>query len=251
MSEEELAAAIDAAVAEAVAAADEVATATTAAAMDGSVTTEETVTVEVVLSGAEEAIALAEALISAYGQTYGAYAAEVLDTLEDIENELEAIAESTEEVAGILEQGTEAATAAIAQIQAAASAASATAAQLQTRLQDWGETLEIERGNRAATAIATQPSHIAADRPEAIQNTLDYIETVRAGLADGAISSGELTAIAQKGANASAGIRAYGGPQLNGVADSIDALTGQIARGDLPQAQTDLNALQHSLPGRR
>jgi hypothetical protein len=247
MSEEELAAAIDAAVAAAVAATQDAAAATTNVASDGTVTYDETVTVEVTLTNAEEALAMAEALVAAYNQTYGAYAAEALDTLNGIESDLEAMADSTEAIYAIMEQGSETASAAIDQIQSAAATASAHATQIQAQTQQWREAAQAEREGRAAQILATQPSQIAGDRQGAMQSAMEYVDSVRGGLADGVISGGELSDIAQKGANASASIKAHGGPQLKQVGDSIDSMTGKIARGDLPQVQKELPTLESSL----
>jgi hypothetical protein len=155
MSEEELAAAIDAAVTAAVAATQDAAAATTNVASDGSVSYDETVTVEVTLTNAEEALAMAEALVAAYDQTYGAYAAEALDTLDGIGSELEAMAESTEAIYAILEQGSETASAAIDQLQSAAATANANAAQIQAQTQQWREMAQAEREGRAAQILAT------------------------------------------------------------------------------------------------
>jgi hypothetical protein len=99
--------------------------------------------------------------------------------------------------------------------------------------------------------LATQPTQIASDRLGAIQSAITYVETTRSGLADGVVSAGELSSIAQAGANASASIQAHGGPQLQGVAGSIDGLTAQIARGELPQAKGGLDSIEASLPGQR
>jgi len=250
LSEEELAALIDAAVAEAVAATEEATTATDAAASDGTITYDETVTVEVVLVGAEEAIAAAESLIAAYDDLYGAYASESLSTLEEIEEDLNTIAEGVELMMQILEQGDEVASAAIEQILAAVQAADVSAAEIQAQSEGWLEALQAELENRAAAALAVQATEIATDRQDAIQSALKYIETVRSSLADNTISREELSAISLAGANASAGLRAQGGPQLQNLAGSIDALTTQIARGQLPQAKGSLGALEASVPRR-
>jgi len=250
LSEEELAALIDAAVAEAVAATAGATTAVDAAASDGTITYDETVTVEVVLVGAEEAVATAEALIEAYYGMYGAYASETLGTLEEIEEDLNAIAEGVEFMVQTLEQGSEAASAAIGQIQAAVQAANGNAAEIQAQAGDWLGALQAERENRAAAALAVQSTEVATDRQGAIQSALKYVETVRSSLADNAVSREEMSAIALDGANASASIRAQGGPQLQNLAGSIDALTTQIARGELPQAKGNLGALEASVPRR-
>jgi hypothetical protein len=250
LSEEELAALIDAAVAEAVTATEQATTAADAAASDSTITVDETVTVEVALASAEEAIALAEALIVAYYDIYGAYASETLGTLEEIEDDLNTIVEALELMMQVLEQGDEVASAAIEQILAAVEAADISAAEIQAQSEGWFETLQAELDNRAAAALAVQPTEIATDRQGAVQSTLTYIETVRSSLADNVISQEERPAIELAGANASASIRAQGGPQLQNLAGSIDALTTQIARGELPQAQGSLGALEASVPRR-
>jgi hypothetical protein len=250
LSEEELAALIDAAVAEAVTATEAATTAMDAVASDGTITVEETVTVEVVLVGAEEAVALAEALIVTYYDLYGAYASETLGTLEEVEEDLNTIAEGVELMLQMLEQGSEVASAALEQIQAAVGVANASAAEIRAQSDGWFEALQIELDNRAAAALAVQATEIATDRQGAIQSAFAYVETVRAALADSVISQGELSAIALAGANASAGLKAQGGPQLQNLAGSIDALTAQIARGELPQAKGSLGALESSVPRR-
>jgi hypothetical protein len=190
---------------------------------------------------------MAEALMAAYDQIYGDYAAEALNTLNAIESDLEAMAASTQAIYSILEQGSEAASAATDQLQNAAATASANAAQIQAQTQQWREAAQTEREGRAAQILATQPSQIAGDRHGAMQSAMEYVDSVRGGLADGTISRGELSDIAQKGANASASIRANGGPQLKPVGDSIDAMTGKIARGELPQVQKELPTVESSL----
>lgn len=250
LSEEELAALIDEAVAEAVAATVGATAAMDAAASDSTITVDETVTVEVALAGAEEAIALAEALIVAYYDVYGAYASETVGTLEEIEDDLNTIAEGVELMMQMVEQGSEAATAAIGQIQAAVQAANVSAAEIQAQVGGWQEALRAERGNREAAALAVQPTEIATNRKDAIQSTLKYVETVRASLADNTISREELSVISLAGANASAGLKAQGAPQLQNLAGSVDALTAQIARGEVPQAKGNLGALEASVPRR-
>lgn len=250
MTEEELAAAIEEAVLAAMVATNQAAAATNEAANDGTVSYEETVTVEVSLANADEALALAEALIVAYYDIYGVYASEAFYALSAIENELVAIEDDIETITQIVIQGGEAASAAIEQIQAAAVAAITNQAQVGVQIQGWHDALQAEIETRAANALATQPDQVASDRVGAIQSAFQYLEVVQTGLADGAISPEELSGIAQAGANASASIRAHGGPGLESVADSIDGVTTQVARGDLPQAKGSLSALESSLPRR-
>ncbi len=250
MSEEELAAASDAAVTAAVAATQQATAATTTASSDGAISAEETVNVQVTLTNAEEALALAESLVGAYNQLYGEYASETLSTLQAIEDDLTVMSENSQAIAATLEQGSEAASAAITKIKMAADAANAGATQAQAHSKGWLAKVQGELESRASGALAAQPTEIAADRAGALQSAAKYLETVRAGLADGKISPAELTQIAQSGANASASIKAQGGPQLQNLAGSIDGITQQVARGDLPQARKGVDGLAGALPRR-
>jgi len=250
MSEEELAAAIDAAVAEALAAADAATTTSADAASDGALTVEETLAIEVTLTNAQEAIALAEELIALYDQVYGAYAEEALAILLAMEADLQAIYDDLDAVLVLIEQGAEAATAAWAQIEAALQAADENIAAIQEQAQGWLEALQVELESRSAEALAVQATQIAANRAEALQSAQLYAETLRATLADYSVSQSELAALAQAGANAVAGLQAYGGPQLQGLADSINAMTAQVATGQWPQVQISLSAFEAALPSR-
>jgi hypothetical protein len=248
MSEEELAALIDAAVAEALAASEAASTTTSDATSDGTISADETVSIEIALDNADEALALAEYLITLYADVYGEYASETLALLLEIEEDLQTIAQASVEMSALLETGSEAATAAIAQLEAALVAMDANVAAVQAQAQGWLELLQVELENRSAAALTAQASEIASNRAEAIQSALSYAETVRAALADSYVSQGELAAIAQANANAMASLLAQGGPQLQSLTGSIEALTAQVARGQWPQAQLNLGALESSLP---
>ena len=250
MTEEELAAAIDAAVAEALAASEAATTTSTDAASDGTLTVEETVAVEIMLTNAEEAILLAEELIALYYQVYGPYAQEVLTILLTMEEDLEAIYDDLDAVLALIEGGAEAASAALEQIEAALQEADQDIAAIQEQTQVWMTALQAELESRAEAVLAIQASEIPANRAEAILSAQQYAETLYAALADYSVSEGELAAIAQAGANAAAGLKAYGGPQLQGLADSINSLTAQVATGQWPQVQVDLSSFQAALPSR-
>jgi hypothetical protein len=64
---------------------------------------------------------------------------------------------------------------------------------------------------------------------------------------DQKISPQELAAIAQLGANAAAGLQNNGGPKLQGLSANINDITGQLARGQVPQAAAGLGALEGAL----
>ena len=257
MTEEELADLIDEAVVEATAATQECATAATEAATDETVTQEEVDTVEVYVVDAEEAIAYAEELIYAYYSLYGELATETLILLQAIEEDLAtltgeaaAIEAALQEIDTTLEQGLALAEETITQLEAAAQAASVQAAEIQAQNQTWIQNLQTELENRAAAVLAVQPDNIATDRQAAILSAFDYVDAVREGLADDMISQTELANIALLGANASASLNAHGGPQLQRLPSSINDITGQIARGQTPQAKANLGSLESALGAR-
>ncbi|MFQ6100821.1 MAG: hypothetical protein ACE5OS_06250 [Anaerolineae bacterium] len=254
MTEEELAALIDQAVAEATAATQECSTTTTETTADGTVTQEEADALETYVTDAEEAIAYAEELIYAYYDLYGELATETITLLQAIEEDLTVLAEDIatvnamlQEINTALEQGLAVAEESITQLEATAQAASTRAAEIQPQAQSWLQDLQAELESRAATALSIQPDNIPADRQAALQAAFDYVDGVRQALDDDRISQAELADIAQLGANASAGLNAHGGSQLQRLSGSINDITGQIARGQMPQARANVGNLEASL----
>lgn len=257
LTEEELAAMIDQAAAEAATATSACAGSATQASADGTVTPEEAVTIQVYLVDAEQAIAYAEELVTTYYGLYGELASETLVLLQAIESDLAAMAQNTAAIAAALNeinatlaQGLTLAEESIAQLQAAAQAANQQVVQAQAQREAWRQALQTEIEARATTALAVPPSQIATDRAEALRSAFDYLDAVRAALADDALSSAELADITQRGANARASLEAQGGPRLNQAPATIDQVTAQLARGQVPQAQANLGTLEGMLGDR-
>ncbi|OQY18783.1 MAG: hypothetical protein B6I35_12540 [Anaerolineaceae bacterium 4572_32.2] len=255
MSEEELAALIDKAVNEAVAATEEAAAETESATTDGSLSQEEVQAIEETLALAEEAIALAEELIYVYSDLYVALAQEALVVLQETEQLLAettkliaAITEILIDVDQILDQGAQVTPETIDELAALAEAAEANAAKIQTQYATWFDDLLAEFDERAAAALAIPPTEIATNRREAINSAYDYIEAVTSSLADNKISAQELSALTQAGANASASLKAQGGPQLQNLVASLNDITAKIVQGQLPDIQGLLATLQAALP---
>ena len=257
LTEEELAAIIDQAVAEAMAASEAASTATTQATSDDAVTQEELAALEALVAEAEATLDAAFAVLDAYYDLYGDLAEETLAVLTAIENDLNALVASTEalvqlldEIDQTLQQGLALAQETIDQLESAAQQAGATLDDLQTQAQTWLTTLQGELADRADKALETQPTDVARDRIGAIRSGFAYLDSVKTALADGRVVKDELSAIAQAGANASASLKARGGAELQSLADSIDALTAQLARGELPQAKVSLDSLEQLMPPR-
>lgn len=269
MSEEELEALIDDSVEQAVAATEASAQAASTAAADDTVTSDEVETVEVYVQLAEETIAYAEDVLETYGQLYAESSAEMTASLNAIEQELAALNESAaslatslEEISTTLEAGLTLAEESIAQLENAAAQAQSTADQAQAQAQVWQSSLQAQaqRAKDAQAALASQPAdfsaliqtiqpqQMAADLPAALQMSRSFVEVAQRSLADGRIDQNEILAIAQAGANASAGLKGFGGPQLQGMAGSIDSVTGALARNDLLGARQGLEGISGQLP---
>lgn len=247
MTEEELAVAIDTAVAEAVASTQQATAVTEASAADGSITIEETMTLEISWADAEEAIDLARNLIVAYNGAYGGYSLDVAAALQETVGYLDHIDEVAEAMLALLAQGSEAVSGAIQWVQSTLPTIQANTAGIRARAQGWLEMLQRELENRVAAALGVEPTEIATNRQEAIQSALAYLAEVRSSLLDSHISQEELSSIAQAGANAIASLKAHGGVLLGKVTGAIEALTAEIARGEWPKVQLNLGALESLL----
>ncbi len=252
LSEEELAALIDQAVAEALAASETASNSTTACTTDGIVTAEEVTDTYAYVYDSYYAVAYAEELIEAYYEYYGDYADSALNELQEIEEDLSAIAASTEEIAAILDDGAEAATAAIEQLNAAA-------AQTQTQLQDaqakaatWQQTIKTNLDQRENDILNMTPNQTATNPAEALNQAHDFLETFKTALGDGQFSPEELLNIGQLSANVRASFEQLGGRggEFGNFQGAIENLTRQAARGDWGSARSGIGDLERSLPAR-
>jgi hypothetical protein len=257
MPEEELATEIQDAVDEAAAAAEDCSTAAASSAADDTITAEEAAEMEDYAMEAELAIAYAEELIDDYYALYGELATETLALLVEIEDDLDTMADEVAalnavlvEIDRALEDGLALTEETIEQLETVAQAASVKAAEIQAQNEEWITDLQTELENRATAVLAVEPDQIAGSRQEALQMAFQYVDGVREGLADGKITQPELADIAQLGANASSGLQAHGGPQLQQLPGSIDTITEQLARGQVPQAKASLGGLESALGDR-
>ncbi len=269
MTEEELQALVDESVEQAVAATEASAASAATATSDDVVTSEEVETVEVSVQLAEETIAYAEEVLATYGDLYADSSAEMVAALAGIEQELAtlnqsaaSIATSLEEISATLDAGLALAEESIAQLESAATDAQATVAQAQAQAAVWQTALQTQadRAHAAQMALPTQPTDLtaliqniqpqqmASDLPAALQMTRSFAEVAQRSLADGAIDQNEIRAIAQAGVDVSAGLKSFGGPQVQGLADNITGVTSALARNDLPAARQGLDGLNAQMP---
>ena len=254
MTDEELAILVDQAVTAAAVAAEQSAQAASGATVDKTLTPEEVQTIEMYLAGTDEALAYVDELVSVYTDLYGNLATEAVAELKEIEQTLNGIEENTqalteavEAVSDSLDQGVELAEETINQIEAAAQAAGAQATEAQAQAQTWLADYQATLDSRIATAVAMPATETATDLKEAVEDALAFFTAGQTALADGRITTAELTEIAQQGANASAGLDASGLPPLQDLAARIEGITTQFARGDVTQAHAQLERFGASL----
>jgi hypothetical protein len=239
MSEAELTALVDQAVAEAMAAAAQYSTAATAATTDSAVTTDEVQTVEVYYMGAEEAIAEAEELLTQYGNLYATTAETGLAELQEIEQALTEVSTGVTElnaqlaaINSTLAQGLELAESTIAEVQATAQTVSQQVQTAQGQLQTW-------QANHQPP-VPANPA--AAGHPQvALQSLFEFTQSGQQMLGDNQLTPAELSQLTELGSAAGANLGASGAPQLQQLTGLIETVTGHAAAGNLTETATGLN----------
>lgn len=266
LTEEELAALIDQAVAEAVAATAQTTTAVTTTTTDDAVTSEEVVYVYDYYYNADYYVEYAEELVAEYYTLYADLATEMITELNAIESELNQMNEtlssidsSLQEINSTLQQGAVATQEAIAQLETAATSAQTNAQELQTQAQDMISVLQADQQGRVDAISNVQPNNIPTDKIAALQSGFDFIDAANTAMGDNKLSKDELMNIAQLGANAQAGFQSFGGGggpgglDLSQFSGKFNEITTQFARGQIPQARGGVTQFEGSLgkrPGR-
>ena len=254
LSEEELQAMIDQAVEEAVAASTQASASTAQYTTDNDLTYDEVEAMYVYLYAAEQALAYADELIQAYYGVYGELAYETVDYLLQVEDDLEAIASSLETMSTAVEaaetalqQGAAIAAETVDQLSMAAQTVQSHLPETQTLEQNWSQNATIDRENRFNQLAQIQPDNVPTDLPSTIRDAFTFVDTVRGALDDNKLGRDELNLIAQLGANVSAGFNKHGGFKMQGLSGRTNEITGQLARGQLPQARNGLGSFETSL----
>ncbi|MFZ5879490.1 MAG: hypothetical protein ACOY0R_08975, partial [Chloroflexota bacterium] len=267
MTEEELAALIDKAVADAVAATEQTTASVVYTTSDTAMTTEEVTYVYDYYYSADYYVEYAEDLLEEYYYLYSDLAYEMIAELEAIEaqiNELNttlsSIDSSLQQISATLEQGLEVATETIDQLNQAAQQAQARAAELKTQSQDMMAVLQADQQGRLDQMAQIQPNNIPTDKLAALQTGFQFIDEAKTALGDNKLSRDELMKLAQLGANAQAGFQKFGGaaggqipglpnggPDLSQFSAKFGEITTQFARGQMPQARSGLDGFERSL----
>jgi len=264
LSEEELAAMIDAAVAEAIAATESTSAAVTTTTSDSAVTTAEVTYVYDYYYNAEYYVQYAEELMAQYYDLYGDLASEMIVEMNAIQSELNqmnttlsSIDQSLQEISSTLAQGLAVAEDTINQLNDAAQQAQTKAEAVKSQAQDMLSVLQTDQQGRLDQLSQIKPDNIPTDRLAALQTGFAFIDEAKSALGDNKLSRGELMNLAQLGANAQAGFAQFGGRaggagpganlDLSQFAGKFGEITTLFARGQMPQARGNLDGFELSL----
>jgi hypothetical protein len=258
LTEEQLAALIDAAVAEAIAASDDAASAVYTTAADDTITAEEATVVYNYYTYADYYVESAEELLATYYDLYDELASEMLDELSAIEEELAqlnttlaSIDESLQEISAALEQGLAISEEMITQLENAALSTQANADELKAQAQDMMAVMQLDQQNRLNEIAQIQPNNVPNDRVSALQSAFSFVDATNLALADDKLSQVELHNLAQLGKNAQAGLPQLGrgttGAASTQLAGKFDEVSQQLARGQISQGRSNLGQIERSL----
>ncbi len=269
LTEEELAALIGEAVAEAVAATEQATTAVTYTTTDDAMTSEEVVYVYDYYYYADYYVEYAEDLMAEYYTLYSDLATDMMTELGAIESELSqlndtltSIDSSLQEINNSLQQGLAVAEESIAQLESAAQQAQVNAQELQTQAQDMISVLQTEQQTRVDQLSQIQPNNIPTDKIAALQSAFEFVDFANTAMSDNKLSRDELNNLTQLGKNAQAGLQQFGGAGGGGLgagradvdltqfSGKFDEITTQFARGQMPQARGNVNQFESSLGSR-
>ncbi len=254
MTEDELAALIDEAVAEAYASSEAYSEAANTATADGTVTQEEVQAAEIYYADAEEAIAYADELLQVYYELYGDLAYEVIDELEQIDEDLQALTEAVlllndtmMEIATLIEDGMTITAEDIDDLIATAQLINEYADSYQVNYDAWHTAYQMAQDERINAMMTVPPTEITSDPVAALQQVVQFSQTGQTAIADYHLTADELSTLAQLGANATASLNATGTPQLQDLAGIINSVTQQLAVGDIAQAQSAVAQLNAAI----
>lgn len=262
LTEEELAALIDQAVAEAIAATEQTTGTVYYVTEDDAVTTEEVEYIYDYYYYADYYVEYAEDLIAEYYNLYADLAYEMIAELEAIEAELNqmnetlsSIDQSLQQISSTLEQGLALAEETISQLETAAQTAQTNAEELKANAQDMMSVLQSDQQGRLDQIAQIQPSNIPTDKLSALQSAFTFLDFAKGALGDNKLSRDELLNLAQLGRDAQAGFQQFGGadaigPDLTQFSGKFDEINQQFARGEISRGRENLNGFEGSLGAR-
>jgi hypothetical protein len=168
---------------------------------------------------------------------------------------LTSIDSSLQEISSTLSQGLAVAEESISQLEAAAQQAQTNAAELQAQAQDMLSVLQADQQGRVNQLSQIQANNIPTDKLSAMQSAFSFVDAANAAMGDNKLSRDELLNLAQLGKNAQTGLQNFGGadrlgPDMTQFSGKFDEITTQFARGQMPQARSNVSQFETSLGSR-
>jgi len=264
LTEEELATLINQAVTQAIAATEQTTAAVTTTTSDNTVTSEEVTYVYDYYYNADYYVEQTEQLLNEYYSLYSDLAQQMIVELNGIQSELaqmndtlSSIDSSLQQINSTLQQGLAVAEETINQLETTAQTAQTSAQELQAQAQDMMSQLQADQQARLEAISQIQPNNIPTDRRGSLQTAFQFLDTANLAMGDNKLSRDELMNLAQLGANAQAGFQNFGGkagiaggPDLSQFTGKFSEITGQLARGQMPQARGNVDTFERSLGNR-
>ena len=115
---------------------------------------------------------------------------------------------------------------------------------LGNRSGEWFTSLQEDMPIRAEKYLKIKSNEVAETRQAAFSMANDYVSSVQDALGDGFLSSSELNSIAQLGANVKASFRSLNLLNSSNITETIDGITSNLARGQLPTAAASIGQLE-------
>ncbi len=250
LSEEELALLVDEAVADAMSATAEAEASVSSSSSDEALTEEELAALLGYYGLSQSEIEYALSLAEMYLELYYELGEETVALLLEVEEELESLSALTDEalaalttLESTLENGG-VVSSEEAQLMEISQQMSEIKSTLEGKSAEWMAQLQADLQARPEPYLQLQANEIASNRIAALSMAGEYAASVRSALQDGKLSSVELDGIAQLGANVTASFNSLNLPKDGNISGSINDLTSQLARGQLPQASLHLGQLE-------
>jgi hypothetical protein len=251
LTEEELAAAVDAAVTEALSASAQAEASVSSSSSDEELTEEEMAALLGYYGLSQSEIDYALSLAEMYLELYYDLGEETVALLTSVVEELESLSALTDEALATLTtlQSTLASGGVItpeeiAQLKETSQQMNELKASLEGKSSEWMTQLQANLVSRPDQYLQLQANQVADNRMAAFSMAGEYVASVRTALLDGKISGMELDEIAQLGANVTASFNSLNLPKDGAISGSINDLTSQLARGQLPKASLNLGQLE-------
>lgn len=225
---------------------------TKAATSDDHVTDEEIAEILTNLQTLQSESRFAQELIDIYADQYGELADETMDLLLSIDENLEKISTSSNEMVTNLGEANNSTSIGIEQLGIVLESIENQSATVHEQTGIWLADVQAQIESREKFYANTQPQLglVAYNRIDAFTQAHDFVDKFTAALSDKKLSPAELAEISKLAATAKSSLYNTGDPQLFTFAQQINDLSRHASRGEWTQASSGLVELEFAMPAR-